>query len=413
VHYAGQVVGQLDMHFLHEGIAKMQKKAVWQPLPVGTASASESAFSPGLIVNGAARKAIQGAWPNGSRYRDEVLYRLSRFNTASKEWVIRQYDHEVQGGSVVKPLVGPGLGPSDGAVIQPRLGSRKGVAIANGINLALSDVDPYWMAVAGIDEAIRNIVCVGGHPELTAILDNFCWGNCEDQRTMGALVRACQACYDAAIVYGTPFISGKDSLNNEFALDPADAARLADRIRLYNNRVRIPETLLISAIGIIEDVSRCATMDAKPIDGSPFYFVGLQAKSWPEADIRQAAALHAKVAELIHSGTVVAAHDCGDEGILAALAEMSFAGKCGIESVFNDPDPLAPIPCGYILQVKADQAGKVSALPSQLAGVRVDLLAKAKAAKLFTWRAGAAKDADRFEIDPTQFADAWRSPLSW
>ena len=408
VRYAGQIVGRMDMKFLHEGLAKTQKKATWQP-PDGGAEVDyrNEPRAEHRPPSGGAR-AVSPA-----DIREELLHRLSRFNTASKEWVIRQYDHEVQGGSVVKPLVGPGLGPSDGAVIRPRLGSKKGLAIANGINTALADVDPYWMAVAGIDEAIRNIVCIGGNPDRTAILDNFCWGSCEDPQTMGALVRACQACYDAAIAYGTPFISGKDSLNNEFALDPADARRLADRIRLHNNRIRIPETLLISAIGIVDDVSTCATMDAKPVADSSFYFVGLQAAAWPEADIRQAAALHRKVAELIRGGAVLAAHDCGDEGVLLALAEMAFAGKCGVEATFSDPAPLAPIPCGYVLQVAADQAKKATALASQLAGVRVVPIGRATAGDKFTWRESDAKGAERFEVDLDKLADAWRSPLNW
>ncbi len=415
VRYAGQVVGQLDMKFLHDGIAKMKKKAAWR---AASGSDKQGAFdkikSSGMIVPGAnCRKAIRDAWPAGSRYRDEVLYRLSRFDTASKEYVIRMYDHEVQGGSVVKPLVGPGLGPSDGAVIRPRLISTKGVAIANGISPAGNGGDPYWMAVAGIDEAIRNIVCVGGHPDRTAILDNFCWGNCEDPQTMGALVRACQACYDAAIAYGTPFISGKDSLNNEFAIDPADAGRLADRMQLYNNRIRIPETLLISAIGIVDDVARCATMDAKPIEGSPFYFVGLKAAKWAEADIREAAALHRKVADLIRGGAVLAVHDCGDEGVLVALAEMAFAGLCGVDATFADPQPTVPIPCGYVLQIKADRANDLAAIASRIPGVRVTPIGRAVRGDKLTWRADPDKNADRFEIDIAKLADAWRSPLNW
>ncbi|HSW46718.1 MAG TPA: AIR synthase-related protein, partial [Phycisphaerae bacterium] len=291
--------------------------------------------------------------------------------------------------------------------------SPRGVAITNGIAPALADVDPYWMAVAGIDEAIRNLVCVGGNLDRTAILDNFCWGNCEDPRTMGALVRACQGCYDAAVTYGTPFISGKDSLNNEFALDPADAKRLADRIPLFNNRIRIPETLLISAIGIIEDVGACITMDLKSVVDTPVFFVGLRAGSWLEADITQAAALHRKVTELIRHGAVLAAHDCGDEGILVTLAEMAFAGQCGVEATFTDPEPLAPIPCGYVLQVKADQADNITALPSRLAGVRVTRIGRTASGNKLTWRADDSKGADRFEVDLKKLSDAWRSPMNW
>jgi phosphoribosylformylglycinamidine synthase len=389
VRYAGQTVGRVDLQFLHEGISKTQKKATWQPPKTKSLPVKPT-----------------------DTVADRVLAGLRAYNTASKEWVIRQYDHEVQGGSVIKPLVGPGQGPSDGAVLRPRLDSPRGVALANGIQLELADVDPYWMAVAGIDEAIRNIVCVGGHPEQTAILDNFCWGNCEDPQTMGGLVRACQACYDTAVAYGTPFISGKDSLNNEFALDAADAKRLAGRMPLYNNRIRIPETLLISAIGIIEDVSQCVTMDAKPVAGSQFLFAGLQASEWSEVDIRQAAALHRMVADLIRGGAVLAAHDCGTEGILIALAEMAFAGQCGIEAVFSEPGPLAAIPCGYVLQVGADRIAEVAAI-SRLAGARVVPIGQVTTGQKLIWRESETASAERIELDVKKLADAWRSPLNW
>ena len=150
------------------------------------------------------------------RYRSEHLLRLlAHPNVASKHWIIRQYDHEVQGGSVVKPLVGPlQIGPSDAAVIRPKLSSRRGVAI--GCGLAPQVTDPYEMALAAIDEAIRNVVAVGADPDQVAILDNFCWPSVDDELTMGTLVRACEACRDAALAYRIPFISGKDSLHNQF-----------------------------------------------------------------------------------------------------------------------------------------------------------------------------------------------------
>src|SRR4029453_14829291 len=168
----------------------------------------------------------------------------------SKHWIIRQYDHEVQGGSVIKPLLGPQqIGPSDAAVIRPKLGSFKGVAI--GCGLAPQVEDPSAMAILAIDEAVRNVVSVGGDPDRIAILDNFCWPSVDDERTMGTLVRACEACRDAALAYGIPFISGKDSLHNQFTNSETGEV------------IRIPNTLLISAIGVIDNVERCVTMDLK------------------------------------------------------------------------------------------------------------------------------------------------------
>jgi phosphoribosylformylglycinamidine synthase subunit PurSL len=423
IRYNGQTVGDMNTDFLHDGIPRMHKEAVWSPpsepkaqasLPEPRAQVSGSAPTSGRAGE---RESGRTTAANPPSLKTRLLAQLSDLDAASKEWVIRQYDHEVQGRSVVKPLVGPGQGPSDAAVIRPRLDApslksqisdlqSRGLAIANGICPELADVDPYWMAVAGIDECIRNLVCVGGDPARTAILDNFCWGNCEDPQTMGALVRACQACYDAAMAYGTPFISGKDSLNNEFALDPADAERLANRIPLHNNRIRIPSTLLISGISIIEDVAKCVTMDAKPADEpSEFYFVGLRARQWQDVNIADAAALHKAVAGLIHSGAVLAAHDCGSSGVLPALAEMAFAGQCGMDVSFaDDLSPFDPIPSGYVLQIFKANTAKLQAL----AGAAVQVT------RLGTPRGDTQlRVGSDCEINLADLSAAWRSSLNW
>src|SRR5687767_2600100 len=238
--YEGQEVGRLSMDFLHHGIPKSRRKAV----VVKTSGSSGTGGSP---VQSSQHGRAAHATGN---FKDRLLSLLAHPNVASKHWIIRQYDHEVQGGSVIKPLTGPlQTGPSDAAVIRPKLSSHKGVAI--GCGLAPHIADPYEMALAAIDEAIRNVVAVGGDPERTAILDNFCWPSVDDERTMGALVRTCEACYDAAKAYGIPFISGKDSLHNQFTNQETGEV------------IRIPNTLLISAISIVEDVRKCVTMDLK------------------------------------------------------------------------------------------------------------------------------------------------------
>ena len=197
-----------------------------------------------------------------SDFTPALLGILGSLNVCSKEWIIRQYDHEVQGGSVIKPLVGVvNDGPSDAAVLRPVLTSRRGIVMACGMNPCYGDLDPYWMAAAAIDEAVRNCVAVGADPQRIAILDNFCWGNTDRPETLGSLVRAALACYDVATVLGTPFISGKDSLNNEFR--PQGAAE----------PIAIPPSLLISAIGQVDDVARCVTMDLKE-PGNVLYLVG-------------------------------------------------------------------------------------------------------------------------------------------
>ena len=132
---------------------------------------------------------------------------------ASKEWVIRQYDHEVQGGSVLKPLQGArNDGPGDAAIVRPVLMSNRGVIVANGINPSYADIDPYWMAASAIDEALRQVTCVGGRTDRTALLDNFCWGNPDKPDRLGALVRAARACYDLAVGLRHAFHLGEGQL---------------------------------------------------------------------------------------------------------------------------------------------------------------------------------------------------------
>ena len=191
--YQNAMVCDLDMVFLHKGVPQIQMEALWhQP------RFDEPEFIP--IDLEAELKGLLGSW-----------------NTCSKEWVIRQYDHEVQGGSVLKPLVGAkNDGPWDAVIIRPVLSSEIGAIISNGINTRYGDIDPYWMASSAIDEALRQVIAVGGNLKKVALLDNFCWGSPKRPEMVGALIRAAQACHDMSLAYGVPFISGKDSLNNEF-----------------------------------------------------------------------------------------------------------------------------------------------------------------------------------------------------
>jgi phosphoribosylformylglycinamidine synthase len=312
LYYAGQVVGELDMEFLNEALPRPVKDAV---IP------ADGKPSP--------------APPARENYNDVLLNILASPNVASKEWIIRQYDHEVQGGSVIKPLVGATEdGPGDAAVIRPVLGSAKAVVISCGMNPRLGELDPYQSALHAVDEALRNCVAVGGDIERAAILDNFCWGNCNKPDRMGALVRSATACHDAAMAYGTPFISGKDSLNNEF--QTADGQTIA-----------IPPTLLISAISVIDDARRCVTADAKEVGnvlfilgrtggelgGSHYLMVeGLPSGSdVPPVDMIESRRVMAGLAQAIAGGLVRSCHDLSEGGLAVAAAEMAFAGNLGLE----------------------------------------------------------------------------------
>jgi phosphoribosylformylglycinamidine synthase len=310
--YQGNEVADLDMHFLHHGRPDVVRRATWRDRePAPTLAAS----------------------PRKDNYTDDLHKILSSYNVCSKEWVIRQYDHEIQGGSVLKPLVGAAAdGPGDAAVLAPILGSCVGFAVGCGINPRYGEQDPYRMAASVIDEAVRNVVAVGADPDRVALLDNFCWGNTERPEVLGSLVRAAEACRDVALAYGTPFISGKDSLNNEF--------------HAGGRNITIPATLLISALGHVADVRRCVSMDFKEpnnllflvgtthdeLGGSHYHLVnGWDGGTVPGVDLEGAPQVFRRVYEAIRRGLVRACHDLSEGGLAVAVAEMAFAGGLGAD----------------------------------------------------------------------------------
>ncbi|MBN1342164.1 MAG: phosphoribosylformylglycinamidine synthase subunit PurS [Phycisphaerae bacterium] len=388
IRYEGTVVGEIDMEFLHEGLPMTARMAEWTPKDAKPAAASAAEIN-----------------------SEELKRRLGSLNVASKEWVIRQYDHEVQGGSVVKPLLGPGSGPGDAAVIRPRLDSDRAVAIGCGLCPHVSDTDPYWMAVHAVDEAFRNVLCVGGDPERTAILDNTCWGRTDNPRQLGALVRACQGSHDAAMAYGLPFISGKDSLNNEFAIDKADASRLTDTLRAHlteSGRIAIPQTLLISAISVVQDANRCVTSDLKT-PGRSIVWVRCPVET---EGLDTTAAVHNEVARNIAGGNVAAAHDVSDGGLLVALAEMCIAARLGATIVLDDVDPIETVwaedTCSYVLELAESD---VPMTWLSLDGSRYSTVIGRvqESPRLQVVRGGKTL----IDLSVDELADAWRSPLAW
>ena len=308
--YDDHLVGDLDMEFLHDGIPRLTRKAEWKK-----------------------SKNEEPDFPEPQDLTDDLKKILSSYNVCSKEWVIRQYDHEVQGGSALKPLVGEqNDGPGDAAIVRPVLNSNKGIIISNGCNPKYGLIDPYHMAASAIDEAIRQIISVGGNLDRIALLDNFCWGNTDKPDRLGGLVRAAQACYDVAKIYETPFISGKDSLNNEY--------------QVGDTSIAIPPTLLISAIGIMDDVMKAISMDAKQPDdliyilgdtkdelgGSHYYDIhGYQGSDLPKVDAKAGKKLMKALSQAIQRGLVKACHDCSEGGLGVAAAEMAFAGGFGMK----------------------------------------------------------------------------------
>ncbi len=304
IRYNNEKVLELDNQFLHDGIPQRELKAV-----IREQRAENSRVVDGLssVVN----------------VKETLLNLLSSPNIASKASVIRIYDHEVQGGTVIKPLTGiEADAPSDAAVIKP-IGTKgtRGIVLSNGINPEYGKRDAYKMAWSVIDEAIRNAVAVGADPSRIAILDNFCWGDPLRPETMGSLVEACRGCHDAALFYGTPFISGKDSLNNEYL--GSDGQRHA-----------IPPTLLISAIGIIHNINTAITMDLKNA-GNFIYLAGdfkterVNVPDVPESTPQVYHALH----QAITRGLVKSAHDLSEGGLAVAAAEMCIGGRLGLDII--------------------------------------------------------------------------------
>jgi phosphoribosylformylglycinamidine synthase len=323
--YRGEVVCDLAMEFLHKGTPRPTRRATWSPPAVDDPGAP-----PCADVSAA------------------ILRLVGAPNNASKEWIVRQYDHEVQGLSVLKAQVGVRAdAPGDGAVLRPLEESTRGIAITCGANPSYGRLHPGRMASAVIDEALRNAVAVGGDPERTAILDNFSWGNCDMPEQLGALVLAAEACRDAALAYGTPFISGKDSLNNEY--------------RVGGETRAIPPTLLISALAIVPDVRRAVTMDLK-CPGNLLFLVGLTRAELggseyfassgtggglvPAPDLESAPALLRALHAAISAGLVRACHDLSEGGLAVAAAEMAFAGGFGLDLDLARV-PAAPLPEGY------------------------------------------------------------------
>jgi phosphoribosylformylglycinamidine synthase subunit PurSL len=315
--FEGKTVGALEMDFLHDGLPLMKLEARWQkpefPEPV---------------------------LPDPDEPLNEILLALlDRYNICSKESFVRQYDHEVQAATLVKPFTGAqNDGPSDAAVVRPLPESDRGVAVGCGIIPRYSDLDTYHMAACCLDEALRNIVAVGARPDRVAVLDNFCWPDpVQSEKTpdgsykLAQLVRACQALYDYCTAFGAPLISGKDSMKNDYGSG--------------EEKISIPPTLLVTSLGIIDDVKKAVTMDLKQAGdlvyvvgesfnecGASEYFALLEAvgNTVPQVDAARSKAVFESLHNAISKGLVASCHDISDGGLGVALAESSLAGDLGM-----------------------------------------------------------------------------------
>lgn len=343
--YAGAVVADLDCSFLHDGMPPRTLESVWVPIE------SEG----------------QATLPPDTDLAQLLLRALADPNVASKEAIVRRYDHEVQGRTVGKPFVGPhDLGPADAAVLRPVPDSWRGVAVGCGVNPWYGELDPYAMALLAVDEAMRNVVAVGADPGRTALLDNFCWGDPTLPDRLGGLVRAARGCHDAAVACRVPFISGKDSLFNEYK--EADGTSRA-----------IPGTLLISAIGIVPDVLQTAAMFlAEP--GDDLYLVGptgadlggtlamrltgqrgVSAPSWHGSLARR---IFNAIHRALRAGLVRACHDLSEGGLAVAAAEMALASEVGLELDLREAPAATELPDSTVLFAESPSRFIVEVAPA-------------------------------------------------
>ncbi len=422
--YEGRTVGLLPLKFLHEGVPQLELEAVWDP-----------------------PKYQEPSFPEPEDYGATLKALLSRYNVCSKEYVVRQYDHEVQGGSVVKPLTGAADdGPSDAAVLRPDLERTDGLVVAHGICPKYSDLDTYWMVANAVDEAVRNAVCVGADIEHMAGLDNFCWCDpIQSEKTpdghykLAQLVRANKALYDMTTAFGVPCISGKDSMKNDYlatglGITPEDNP-FGTGVVLPDGslKISIPPTLLFSVLARIPDVTRAQTMDVKtPGDlvyilgmtrdelGGSEYFAehGFLGQRVPQVNSTEARDRYLRLRDAIYYQLVSAAHDCSDGGLAVALAEMAFAGGLGLVIDLS----AVPYEGGgrpdYILF--SESASRiVVTVPRErqhdfeklFAGTTYALIGEVVAEPVFIVRTGTGETI--IEENLSELKEAWKGPLNW
>jgi len=392
--YKGVTVGEFDCEFLFEGVPRLVRDAKWER-----------------------KEYPEPDFPCPSDIGSPLKKILSSWNVCSKEWVVRQYDHEVQGGSVVKPLTGASNdGPSDACVMRLKFGSDRGLIISNGINPKYGVIDPYYMALSVIDEALRQVTAVGGDIRTTALLDNFAWGNTTIPDRLGDLVRAARGCYKGAVGFGTPFISGKDSLRNEF---------------IYGDKViRIPSTLLISAMSVMDDVSKAVTMDFKcpgnmicmvgltkyEMGGSHYWDInGYIGNSVPDVDVETSLKTMLALHTAMDKRLIRSCHDCSEGGIGVALAEMAFAGEVGAKITLEKVPKDADMREDYILFSESNSRFVIEVEPENVKDVLkiLDGIPKAVIGEttdtgrlVIEGPKGIVVDEDIFDLK-----EAWQAPL--
>ncbi len=414
--YEGKVVADMDIKFLHKGVPKMKLKAEWNEINYPDEEHNEKYTEKEINVENL----------------KEILKKiLSRLNIASKEGIIRKYDHEVQGGSIIKPLMGKNRdGLSDGAVIKPLLESKEGVVIACGICPKFSDIDTYWMAANAVDEAIRNIICCGGNFEDISLVDNFCWPSpLHDKFKAAQLVRACKGLYDVCLAYETPLISGKDSMS----IDYTGKDEKGNVVKISG----VP-TLLITAISKIVDVRKSMTAEFKNA-GDLIYVVGLTndelgagefyaehgfiGKNVPKIDFKISQKIYEKVSKAIAQNLIESCHDCSDGGLAVALAESAFSGDVGIEInlanvvvaglLSNEKILFSESASRFIVSIKDENKGKFENLMNDGKWINFANIGFVRKDRKFIVKGNEGKEEKEIiNMNIEKLKNAWKTPLN-
>ncbi|MBN1150305.1 phosphoribosylformylglycinamidine synthase subunit PurL [candidate division WOR-3 bacterium] len=304
VFYYDEKIVNLDMKFLHEGVPRRHIHA-------------KRKFSH-------EQKCVK----EKPCVEKTILKLLSLPDIASKDWIVRQYDHQVQGKTVNGPFSGKAQkSHSDGCSFSVDYGMDHEIAMGLGINVQFGKYDCFRMATFSVEEALRNLVCAGGNPKKAVLLDNFSWGSSEDPEAMGDLVLACRACHDSSLAYRTPFISGKDSLNNTY--------------KVKDKTVSIPPTLLITAVAVKD---RKTPLNVFSSEGDSVFLIGPDPKglkggaleritgplgsSLPDIDFE----LSREVIGWIHDNLekFSSIHDVSDGGLAVCLSEMAIGSNLGV-----------------------------------------------------------------------------------
>ncbi len=403
--FKGKLVCQLDMEFLHEGNPTLQIQARYF-LP-------KHQEPPAQFIAGRDLKA-------------DALNLLSALNICSKESWVRQYDHEVQAMSVIKPFVGEKAdGPSDAAVIRPLYNRKEGVAVGHGLAPRYSDIDCYAMTACAIDEAMRNVIAVGAKPGEISGLDNFCWPDPvesdhtpDGQIKMGHLVRSNKALYDYCVAYKLPLVSGKDSMKNDYGRG--------------KDKISVPPTLLFTVMARLDDVEKTITMDAKAagdlvyalgktyneLGASEYYHaLGFIGNDVPQVNATEAWKLYEGLHQAIHSGLVRSAHDCSDGGLFVSLAEVAMAGRLGLRIDLDQVPSESGLLSHQLLFSESQSRFVITVTPENKTAFE-KIMANLPCALIGSVQEKPELDLRRqgaplFQLSLEEMFSSWHKPLNW